>query len=717
MPDLRLAGCKSRPLVGYLKALGLLRIVSLQADPAARGRWLGETFELRSELDEDQLLDFLLSSYEPAPVISPWNGGSGFHPKDRHDALLGLEESDDPRFVQYNEAIGCAREALRRLGLDDKPSGEEKLALVRELRRTLPDAALPWLDAAVVVTGGAVAYPRLLGSGGNDGRYDFSNNYAQAVLDCLVPKKPAAALELAVAALDGTPTALKPKLSLAHFFRDASPTNSPAGESDSLANPWDLVLAIEGTLLLVAGASRRYGVGTGSTLVAPFTARATSAGYGSALAGESGRDELWLPLWSRWASRGEIATLARESRAQVRSGSSYRQAGSGLDFARAAGELGVARGIDAFERYAILERAGQSSLAVPAGRVSVVTRPPAAALQAIDVWIGRLMRFGRSDKCSTAAQRAIRRLEHATFDLALRGSSPAAQNVLEALGAAEHTLARSPAAHENGLRPLAQVPGAPWIISADDRSPEFRVALAIGSLRDHRPGLPALRDYLHGTRPSERGRSSDFDEDRRHAIDGAAAADVLARIHARRHLDAAAETDGGTDRSFGFDTGIWCELRTARSFAVGTLDDERILRLLAGLAVLDHRNASTVVDVVPAGTVAQPLYDLLALAWMAGIADVARRPDAPLGPLPGWAARLASGATPMVVREAILRLRLAGIPPIARAQDLSASRIPGDRLGAALLARIRPSDIRGLSRRLTSDEGSSPNRHSIEEDQ
>jgi len=133
--------------------------------------------------------------------------------------------------------------------------------------------------------------------------------------------------------------------------------------------------------------------------------------------------------------------------------------------------------------------------------------------------------------------------------------------------------------------------------------------------------------------------------------------------------------------------------------------------------VFDHRNASTVVDVVPAGTVAQPLYDLLALAWMADIANVARRPDAPLGPLPGWAARLASGATPMVVREAILRLRLAGIPPIARAQDLSASRIPGDRLGAVLLAHIRPSDIRGLSRRLTSHDSSSVTDSRSKEDQ
>lgn len=186
MPNLRLRGCSSRPLLGYLKALGVLRVVAGQADRGTRGRWRAGVFELRSDLDAEQLTRFLLHEYAPAPVVSPWNGGSGFHPKDDKEAVLALERSDDERLAAYRATIGAARRALARRELADKPGSGDKLPLVRELRRTLPDEALPWLDAAIVVVGDAAAYPPLLGSGGNDGRYDFSNNYAQAVVRCLL---------------------------------------------------------------------------------------------------------------------------------------------------------------------------------------------------------------------------------------------------------------------------------------------------------------------------------------------------------------------------------------------------------------------------------------------------------------------------------------------------------------------------------------------------
>ena len=78
MPDLRLAGCSPEPLAHYLKALGVLRLVSEQADPDARGFWDGDIFVLRTSLDEPALLSFFAERYAPTPLLSPWNGGSGF---------------------------------------------------------------------------------------------------------------------------------------------------------------------------------------------------------------------------------------------------------------------------------------------------------------------------------------------------------------------------------------------------------------------------------------------------------------------------------------------------------------------------------------------------------------------------------------------------------------------------------------------------------------
>jgi CRISPR-associated protein Csx17 len=59
---LPLPGCTAEPLINYLKALGVLRIVSEQADPTARGCWRNGVFELRCQLSEGGLLSALFAS-------------------------------------------------------------------------------------------------------------------------------------------------------------------------------------------------------------------------------------------------------------------------------------------------------------------------------------------------------------------------------------------------------------------------------------------------------------------------------------------------------------------------------------------------------------------------------------------------------------------------------------------------------------------------------
>ncbi len=711
MPELHLTGCASRPLAGYLKALGVLRVVTEQTDPDVRGRWHRGVFELATAMDRDELEAFFRDRYAPTPVVSPWNGGSGFHPNDRQDAILAIESSSSPRLEPYRRAIAAARECLSHCGISEKPTtAEQKEALVRRLRQTAPDEALDWLDAAIVVRQRKLSYTPLLGSGGNDGRYDFSNNYAQCAQECLLAPGGDGSSSDLEAALWDEPAELQRKLSLGHFLRDSSPNNSPYGEADSLGNPWDLILAVEGALLLTAGAVRRHGAALPGGLAAPFTVRPTSAGYGSAVGGESGRAELWLPIWNGWARLGEIVTLARESRAQV--GRGRRQATSGLDFARASGGLGVARGISAFERYAILERAGKSSLAVPVGRVRVELRPGVEALSGIERWLNSVLRFRGSEACPAGPRNAIRQLEGAAFEMASQGGSSEACAVLETIGAVEAALARSAGAAES-VRPLPAPPAGPWIAAADDGSDEFLVAASLASLHDAgRHRLPALRDYLHGTAIGENGRQ--FDPDRRHAVAGGRPVDVLAAIHARRHLDAAGRSveggsgrqapDGTTPMNLGFAFGLRTTLESARRFAAGLLDDRRILKLLLGLALLDYSGEVKLAKRRSAAALPQPRYELLALAWSpaAGRDPRAERGGelSLLGARPGWAARLNAGAADPVLEEAMLRLRMAGLAPLLRPKDMLAG--PGDRisegrrLGAALLLRLGRRDLRKL---------------------
>ena len=58
MPTLTLSGCAPVPLAHYLKALGILRLVSEQKDPNATGRWHRDQFILTSTLDREALLKF-----------------------------------------------------------------------------------------------------------------------------------------------------------------------------------------------------------------------------------------------------------------------------------------------------------------------------------------------------------------------------------------------------------------------------------------------------------------------------------------------------------------------------------------------------------------------------------------------------------------------------------------------------------------------------------
>ena len=81
MNSIRLEGCTAEPLGSYLKALAVLRLVAEQADTGARGWWDSACFCLETSLDAEGLVEFFLKRYAPTPIVSPWNGGSGFYPE------------------------------------------------------------------------------------------------------------------------------------------------------------------------------------------------------------------------------------------------------------------------------------------------------------------------------------------------------------------------------------------------------------------------------------------------------------------------------------------------------------------------------------------------------------------------------------------------------------------------------------------------------------
>lgn len=59
------------PLMSYLKALGLFRLVAEQADPKAMLAWRGSVAHLNSKFDREGLIEFFLAHYRPTRFSLP----------------------------------------------------------------------------------------------------------------------------------------------------------------------------------------------------------------------------------------------------------------------------------------------------------------------------------------------------------------------------------------------------------------------------------------------------------------------------------------------------------------------------------------------------------------------------------------------------------------------------------------------------------------------
>lgn len=489
----RLAGCAPTPLAHYLKGLGVLRLVARQRDPNARACWDNDELVLATSLSREQLLEFFLREYEPTPMLTPWNGGSGFYPKDNKTGIEAILGGDAPRFAAYREAIEIAQRLVA--GRSESPKDAEKAKLLKACKGQWSAGALEWVNAATVVTQASeIAYPAILGSGGNDGRLDFANNFMQRLAELLPTSKdgepPPASGAYLEQSLFGVPVRNLGGSAIGQFLPGgAGGVNASSGfRGDARSNPWDFVLMLEGAMLLQVTSVRRLDSTGGMGLPqasAPFAVRSRAEGYASAApADESARGEQWFPLWSRLAGLREIRSLFAEGRLQ----SGTRRAGEALQAAQAIARLGVARGVTSFQRYAFAERNGQANLAVPVGRwhVGNVPRREAQLAEEIEDWVARLRRAGAQQ---SAFERHARRLEGLVLSLCQQTEGNSAMQVerlLEALGSAEAELIRRPrATAEAKLRPLPELSGA-WLNLVGKGSAEFRIALAIASQRDTR---------------------------------------------------------------------------------------------------------------------------------------------------------------------------------------------------------------------------------------
>ena len=331
---LTLDGCSPTPLASYLKALGVLRLLASgannvtgqAADPGVRGWWEGERFHLRTTLGRDGVLGFFLHEYAPSPVIAPWNGGSGFYPKDNRDGF-GPMSSDSvaERFQPFSLAIRVASETLKGLDLRVRPQGDAKATLVAMLRARLPESALPWVDAALVLSGGRLRFPQLLGTGGNDGRLDFTNNLMRRLVsDTRSPgifhassgAPSPAAKALLESALWNTPIHELTTAAVGQYSPGGAggPNSTTGYEGGPVVNPWDYVLMLEGAATFACAATRRHQSNTIARASFPGSSLVLVGGEHRKLNHRARAGRLPQLSWAGWRCSERVKRGARGGR-------------------------------------------------------------------------------------------------------------------------------------------------------------------------------------------------------------------------------------------------------------------------------------------------------------------------------------------------------------------------------------------------------------------
>lgn len=708
-----LAGCAPAPLLHYLKALGIMRLLCDQFDPSVRGAWATNGFILRTERNREEILDFFLNHYAPTPIISPWNGSSGFYPDDKkpRELLETLCSITGERFQTYRQTVEAARKIVNQYlvpsdntASNEKKDKDTKPEMLRAFRRELPEAAIEWLDTAYVLGPEKPEYPPLVGSGGNDGRFDFTVNFITRLIEVLPEflqseKKSNERIKISTNQLEyslfstGTPPPLE-KAGVGQFHpAGAGGINLGEGvEGGSFVNPWDFILAIEGTLVLSSATVRQLLAGSRSKSAFPFTVSNSNIGYGTAVNGEKTRAEIWLPLWSRMSSYTEISHIFREGRVQF--SQRRRSVRSGFDFARAVAELGTDRGIESFQRYAFIERNGQANFATPLSIFQVRERPLTSLIHQIDGWLDSFSRETSGSNTPPRLVRAVRQVEESIFRLCESGASDQLREVLVSLGTAENELAKSSSFRKDKtLRPLQGLKLS-WLMKCDNGTTEFNIAAALASIRTKANSEP-LRKNIEPVKFSQNG-TIDWEDGSKSAVWGISQLEEnLAAILHRRSIEARSASLTHpviSGRRF-------VALEDVGRYLNNETDDDQLQDLLHGFILLDWPSDELTFQSYLSGSVPPDLprtYALLKLLFLPeGRLYLPNNSEVMISHEPSIVPLLRANRVKEAIAVACQRLRSSGLVPAVR--DFHSFDLSGTRLASSLLIPINNRSIQTIA--------------------
>lgn len=707
MPTLTLSGCAPVSLAHYLKALGILRLVSEQADPAATGRWHRDQFVLESGLDREALVKFFLEEYQPTPVLSPWNADGGFFIGSRpgsRKTLASVEQSGAMRLEPYRKMIAEIRDLLTKNNITEKPTDDDKETLILACRSHLSEQMLSWIDATSVLTADGAKYPPLLGTGGNDGSSDFSKNWMMvlpALFDFTSGQATTSAAPLLLAAIFGEPTATRAiDAPIGQFLPgSAGGANTTSGfKGDPVVNPWDFILMIEGALLFASASVKRLESSDTGALAYPFCVRQAGVGYASSTSADesASRAEMWLPVWTQRAvTLAELSAIFSEGRAQV----GGRAAKNGVDFARAVVGLGVDRGLDEFQRYGFQVRNGLSYFATPLTRITTRKNAGVDLLSDVDVWLDRYRRAATKDTAPASARRALSVLEARIIDLCISHTPDRLLAVFIALGQCQAAAARSlkwatdPKTYLMPLQGLRKE----WLKHGRHR-PEFRLAASLASINGKfgKEWL-TLRCHLEQVNCYKKDKDTlayRWADNPTNNVQWSAAPlpEVLNDILARRLV-----LNEDTEKRWE----VHADLADIKVFIEGETDDALLSDLLWSMSLINWSEKAGLPSDKPERVVPPTLYALLKLCFP----PVQKELPDPILPVPAVPAihrHAAKGNGTEAAALALRRLRSSGYRPLIR--QLPVQGAHAIRTAAALLFPISNHTLEEIHKQTTRPE-------------
>lgn len=579
-----LIGCMTTPMSNYLKAMGVLRLLTEQADREAAGFWEDSHFVILTTLDRAQLLDFFCTEYSPTPIVDPWNRGSGFYPKDNKLALKRIADSRDARFSQYREVISrisCwTGVSFTKEFIGDK---KNKQLLLAKSRSSLPAPALDWLDVAYVLREKKQVFTPAFGTGGNEGRLEMSNNFMKQIVELFLKKDALPVRGLLESSLFNTLSDGLKESSIGQLNPGrAGGYNQGMGieQKDFKINPWDFVLMMEGAAVLSGNAVRRYPTPDRSWSTLPFTVRYSDVGYSSASPGEKGFYETWLPTWRQPATWAEIRYLFGEGRSVI----GRRAARNGLEFSRSVGMLGTDRGLSAFQRNIFLKRRGDSYVALPAGRINVRYEPRLEIINELDPLLSQVDYFLREFKPVPASYASLQRsVQGAIYEACRDATWENFIRLLRSLGRLENLLSSRDRSLDPALkRPLFGL-SPRWLSVCDDGSAEVRIAGSISSIRST-GDVGTIRSVMSGTEPHVPNAWSRNGS--RH-WQGSNLPERLGGVLLRRLVEA----EQHRETEFPLEALVQISAQDVMPFLYGETDDEKIEELLWAFTLIDWRKA------------------------------------------------------------------------------------------------------------------------------